>query len=309
MNPMNKTIILALGLVLALVSIVCEVMLFMDYAQTPFDKTIAGVTAGALVGCQFGFVAYAVNAWRNKRPVVAFALFFVISVLFFISVSGTASFFESRFSGEQETALKTSSEYETKMALVVGYQDQAKAFRAAALAANDKGNSWNAGRLLNKAQEASKMAQQENEKLLLIQPHAKTSGAALAAFSGQGRWGLWYAIAALVDLCPLLCFAIAVTPQSKSDSKPRAVSKIETHKKTVPTKPKNKKEDIAIKVAEVKKRISQGEFGETPGVRQVMRETGFKSNPLIKTAFNELEASGIVSQCPETKTYSLVKIA
>jgi hypothetical protein len=309
MNKTNKTIILLLGLVLALVSIVCEIMLFMDYAQTTFDKTLAGITAGALVGCQFGFVGFAVNAWRTKRPGVALVLFAVITVLFFISVSGTASFFESRFSGEQETALKNSSEYENQLALVVGYQAQAKALRDAAKAANDKGNSWNAGQLLNKSQEATRMAQQQNEKLTQMQPLAKTSGAALAAFSGQGRWAFWFAIAALVDMCPLICFAIAVTPQRRNDLKVNAVSKKETPAKPITEKTKNKKEEILEKVAQVKRRISQGEFGKTPGVRQVMRETGIKSNPLIKAAFNELETANIVRQCPETKTYSLLKTA
>jgi hypothetical protein len=306
MKPNNKTIILILGLVLALVSIVCEVMLFMDYGQTVFDKTLAGITAGALVGCQFGFVAFAVNAWREYKIVNSMVLFCVIAVLFFISVSGTASFFESRFSGQQESALKNSSEYESQAALVLEYQDQAKALRLASKSAD---KSADKGWLLTQAQQATKMAQQASEKLLIIQPQAKTSGATLAEFSGQSRWGLWYAIAVLVDLCPLLCFAITVTPQNKRDLKTKAVSKIETPKKEAIEKPQNKKQDMAQKIAVIKKRISAGDFGETPGVRQVMRETGIKSNPLIKTAFNELEAANIVSQCPDTKTYSLLKTA
>jgi len=294
----NKLILL-LGVILAGVSIMCEVLFFIDFTESVTDKVIATVTAVALVGCQFVFLGAAMHMARLKKTVLSILLSIALLFLLIISVSGTASFFESRFVSQNNINLKNSDVYLFQKQLISDLGEQNKALKTAAITANDKGNSWDAGRLLRSAQKAANSQADAINKLSSIQTTTKTAGASLAAFTGELRWGLWFVMAALVDICALLCFA--VTNSYCSSVKISKTSIKHNKQKKIKQAVINEGIDEVIK-----NEIINGKFGMSPRVRSVMTEHK-KGHSFIKNIFEDLIAMGVLERIEGGRTFNLVE--
>jgi hypothetical protein len=295
----------------ALVSIILGVVFFAGFSEALPDQIISGSIAVLLGVCQFAFVTEGEKHWRADRKPLAVVLGCVVICLFLVSVSGTAGFFESRFETGQAKTHKNSDAYQMQKNTVNEYKALAALHREKSEQFNLDGSPLNSAKQLRKATRAIEAAQDATRVLLAMPQKSGSSAAALNKVLDGGRMGMWFMWAVLLDVCAVLCFyCVGVSAGSKKVK----TETLKTHRAETPKTHRAEtvgavSADRLSKIKEVKARISSGEFSETPGVRQVMRETGIKSNPLIKTAFNELEAANIVSQCPDTKTYSLVKTA
>lgn len=223
---MNKQILILAGLILILISIVCEVMLFIDYADNRIDKIIAGLSAAALVVCQFSFVPLAIKKWQTNK-VLAMFISSIICVLFMVSVSGTAAFFESRFSSKNDVLTKTSNEYMLKQKTINDLFIMHNLFIDSANKAKEEGNNWYAGEQLKEASKINKQRLELIESLKEIEVTPKDSGTALAKALDKSRWTLWLLMAILVDLCPIVCFAsLNITSERLTNDKKENLKRI-----------------------------------------------------------------------------------
>ncbi len=304
----QKRVLLGVGLCLAMASALAQVILFIGFSNDGLDKLLAGVIALALVGCQFVFVSVAITLAKAKHYFLAGCLFLILGLLLWVSVSGSASFFESRFNGQQQIGLEESGAYQEQKLFIGEYREQAEAFRASAAVATRKGNSAAAGYLLRQAKKATKSAQQAASELLTIKIQTKSSGEELAVLAGEHRWLLWYTLAALVDVCALLCFAVlGVAGESVSDVGVLTQG-VETQTPSPAPAPAPTPRQVIdpLKIELIKQQIVGGHFGNNPGVRAVMREHGISSHKVVSGIYQDLEAVNVIKRAANLKTYELV---
>jgi uncharacterized protein YpmS len=323
----ESRLILAVGVCLALVSMVAEVQLFMDYAQKPNDKGLAALTALALVACQFLFVGLAIDMWRKKHFCLAAMLALVLLLLVLISVTGTAAFFESRFASTSQQSTVKSDQYKMQLTLIDDLEQQRQDYRRSANELSLTGNPLNAARKMAKAEKALEDKKAAIEKLATIKSAPANSGSALVDLAGNYRWLVWYTLAALVDVCALLCFAVLAVGKNKEVLQTQTV-KVQTNTQTQTTKhtlkqtidsqtqagPTNEqtaREVTANKKAEqaqeVKRQILSGFFGDEPGVRKVMEHFSIKTHSVVAAIFEELASSGDVRRHENGKKWLLVQ--
>tara|TARA_R110001606_G_scaffold71219_1_gene162947 strand:+ start:27534 stop:28496 length:963 start_codon:yes stop_codon:yes gene_type:complete len=315
LNKTERFIMLALALVLAAVSVVCEVLLFTEQTVMPIDTALAAIVGLALVCFQFLFAALAPKFWQASQRTIAGVMYLITAVLFAISLSATAGFFESRFQENQQTQLHNSNDYKLKMSVVDDLEKQEKTLTDSATAAKEKGNAWYAGQLLMKASEAS-----ENRRTVIGQLSNETTPntdatTALVSVIGAGRWALWIVLAALVDLCPLVafsCYAMRQTPVKTGITDDQIPN--QTPQETPSVKPnaeQNTQTDEAKHnetgrptLEEIKQAIKSMESGEI-GVRASMRHAETTNYQRTKQALEELTKEGFLTE--ENNKYYLTK--
>ncbi len=181
------------------VSIACEILLFLSFAETKLDQALAVVMALALVIGQLLLLDGAVrtgNASRWFMGVLAVALM-VLSIWF------TAVYFESRFSSESMQERTGSDSYRTVTALIASKQSSIDSLKVQADKAEADGNDWIAGQYRLRASEIeSELAPLVTQLTTL--PATSTSSATIAGNALQEwRWALWLIIASLIDLIPM----------------------------------------------------------------------------------------------------------
>ncbi len=181
------------------VSIACEILLFLSLAETRLDQALAVVMALALVLGQLLLLDGAVrtgNASRWFMGVLAVALM-ALSIWF------TAVYFESRFSSESMQERTGSDSYQAVTSLIGSKQTSIDSLKAQADKAEADGNDWIAGQYRLRASEIeSELAPLVTQLTTL--PAASTSSATIAGNALQEwRWALWLTIASLIDLIPM----------------------------------------------------------------------------------------------------------
>ncbi len=315
----ESRLVLAVGIALALVSMVAEVQLFMDYAQKPNDKGLAALTALALVACQFLFVGLAIEMWRKKHFGLAAMLFLVLLLLVLISVTGTAAFFESRFASTSQQSTVKSDQYKMQLVLISDLEQQRQDFRKSATDLSLSGNPLNAARKMAKAEKALEDKTAAIEKLAAIKSAPASSGSALVGLVGNYRWMVWYTLAALVDVCALLCFAVLAVSKNKQVLQTQLATNTQTQtaKQTLgqteaePTNEQTSTEVTATKkseqATEVKRQILSGAFGDEPRVRRVMDHFQIKTHSVVAGIFDDLARSGDVKRHENGRTWLLVQ--
>jgi len=306
LNKTERFTMLALALVLAAVSVVCEVLLFTEQTVMPIDTALAAIIGLALVCFQFLFAATAAKFWQaNKRP-IAGAMYLITAVLFAISLSATAGFFESRFQESQQTQLHNSNDYKLKKSVIDDLEKQEKTLTDSAKAANEKGNAWYAGQLLIKATEAS-----ENRRAAIAQLGNQTTPntdatTALVSVIGAGRWALWIILAALVDLCPLVafaCYAVRKTPVKTSVTDEKTPNQTPEQQHATASQTPNEQSDESQTntdngrptLHEIKQAIKQMLAGQV-GVRAAMRTAETTNYNRTKQALEELTKEGFLTE-------------
>lgn len=155
------------------------------------------------------------------------------------------------------------------------------------------------------------MAQQAAQKLQTIPAPTQNSGATLEGNTGD--W-LWVVLAALVDVCPLLCFAVvSLEGKSASVSKPKnetATKENKTVKNESSQAPaKSSKQQKQEQDKQIMVKILNGHYGNEPGVRDVMRQNDIKSHPRIDAIFGKLKQANKIKQDEISKLYQLIKQA
>ncbi|MEH6345021.1 MAG: hypothetical protein V7785_08050 [Bermanella sp.] len=300
----SRRLVLAVGCCLALVSMAAEIQLFVSYAISLPDKLFAGITALALVACQFIFVGLAIDMLRQKHFCLSALLALVTLVLFIISVSGTAAFFESRFTSVHQANRAQSDVYQLQLKLIEDLTQQENIYKSNALALKKVDKVTRAGLQIDKAVAVSKARASALLKLEKINATPTNAGSALVALMGEYRWLVWYVLAGLVDVCALLCFSVLAvckqtqTQKVKKQFKKTAVVQIKQYKQT-----QTDKLELAEKI---KQDIIGGVFGDSPGVRRVMEAFNVKTHSVVAGVFGQLEVAGQIKRHANGRTWLLV---
>lgn len=275
---------------LAGVSMACEMLLFAEHTQTRLDTAIAVITGAGLVGCQYGFAGLGAFLARRRSVLAAGAVWLLTLALLALSISGSAGFFESRYQQSDQRAVQSSTGYQLRLHAIEALDQQTDELTAAAQAARAQGNSWYAGQLLEQAQASGSERQARLAELDQVEPFATSSSGALAGASGAQRWLLWWTLAALIDLCPLLVFAVLAGTSGTPLAAPT------TARTAPPKRPTQRPAANAISpnVATIKARIRALELGDGLGIRAAMRTFGTSNYPRTKQAFDELIAEGFL---------------
>jgi hypothetical protein len=274
------------------------------------------VTAVCLVGCQFVFAYMLPVTFKQKRYFLWLFMLLSIAALFYVSVSGTASYFDARSSSLQHTSIKNSSDYTDINELIAGYKSESQHFESLAKEEDEKGNDWQASQ---NQKEAAKAKQKWLDALSLrmaMQPSNKTSTEALAKLHKGDENHFWYMLAVLIDFCPLLCFAalgggrIKIVANEKPDgAEPKdkfSVSKNNSKAIEYDARPQQSNDTdplYSIIVHEIK----QGKYGDKPVQRAVQENHGFNNPRRAKRLFDQLEIDGLVIRPEGSKMYTRTK--
>ena len=309
----KNRLVLAVGCCLALVSMAAEIQLFVSYAISVPDKLFAGITALALVACQFIFVGLAIDMIRQKHFCLSGLLALVTLVLFIISVSGTAAFFESRFTSMHQANRAQSDVYQLQLKLIEDLTQQEAIYKSNALALKKVDKVTRAGLQLDRSVQVSKERAEALLKLENIKAVPTNAGSVLVALMGEYRWLVWYVLAGLVDVCALLCFSVLAVCnlQDQTNTQSQVSKKQKTKKQIKGTfeaqtnkskQMQTEKTDLAKKI---KEDITSGIFGKSPGVRRVMEAFNIKTHSVVADVFGQLEEAGKVYRHENGRTWVL----
>lgn len=307
----EKAILKVVALVLAFVSIASQVILFTDYGQGGVGKGLLGLAAFGLVACQFVFVGVAVNVWRLGCYPLALALVFMVVVLFGVSVACSAAFLESNVSQDEAQTKESGAVYKMLVSQVEKYQALAVSHQANGEALEAVNKITRAGGQYRQAGEATNKADAALAKLMKLKAPVKSSGGALISLVGENRWWVWFVLSGLIDLCALFCFAVLSVLKTQTRVETQTPVKTRKQEKTKTGTPGDKitleKRQVGVRsdLDEIGEKIKAGFYGDSPGVRQVMRENEIKSYPPIKRLFDELQASGHLVRNENGKTFEL----
>lgn len=298
----EKWLLIAIGYCLALVSATCEVLLFIEQAEG-IDLLINSVTAVCLVGCQFVFVYVAMRFFKLKQLGIGIPMLLTVIVLFYVSVSGSASYFEARYNKLEQKSTAISDEYIELTELIRSYKSTSMRFEALADKEVSKGNNWQASQNQKQAAEANQKWQSALNSRGQIISSGQTGIEALAVNYQNNDSVIWYVYAILIDLCPLLCFAaLGILNQSSVVTKQdkRSTSEaVREHIEVVEVRSIFKDELYAV----VANEISAGFYGERPSQRKVKERHNFNSNPRVKKLFDQLEENGVIARDDSGRTY------
>ncbi len=304
---LKSRLVLAVGCCLALVSMTAEIQLFVSYAISLPDKLFAGITALALVACQFIFVGLAIDMLRQKHFYLSGLLALVTLVLFVISVSGTAAFFESRFASMHQANRAKSDVYQLQMRLVKDLTQQEEIYKSNALALKAVNKVTRAGLQIDKATKVASARAKAILKLEKIKAVPSNAGSALVALMGEYRWLVWYVLAGLVDVCALLCFSVlAVGKQTQVLATLKTKKQLKQTGVAQTNKSKQTQIDKTELTEKIKEDITSGIFGKSPGVRRVMEAFNIKTHSVVAGVFGQLEEAGLIRRHDNGRTWVLI---
>jgi hypothetical protein len=303
----ERATMLLLSFSLAAVSIACEVMLFTSQTNTPLDQALAAITGIALVGFQYVFAAIGARFYQARKTLLAMLLFLITAVLFAVSVSGTAGFFESRLQTSDQANTQDSTEYRLQLSTVESLDHQIAALTESAQVSKDAGNTWNAGKLLEQAAILNKQRIEAITALNQVETNQSTTVSALASLVGKYRWAFWFLLAALVDVCPVVAFAVhGVSTQTLFDNAKTTPEQKEKQQHRLPTDRKKQtptRTGNTPSVEEIKDAVRKHPGGPV-GIRLAMREVNTTNYQRTKQAFDELENEGVLVRVGKGYAYT-----
>jgi hypothetical protein len=188
------------GSTFASISIYCSALLWWSFADQTIDQVIAAIIGSGFVACQYLFYA-------NHNYIAS-------TVLFTISVTATIGWIESCYDSIKTTELSSDSSYHEKTKTLTELNNSLALQNLSAK--NDLANTsinftGRANRTLAKSKQtqgAIKQIEHEIEQLKNANPSSQKSGSAIANKLADYRWGLWFLLAAMVDLIPRICYKI-----------------------------------------------------------------------------------------------------
>lgn len=315
---MTHTILRAIIAVSVSLSAWAEYSLFVSFAPEP-DNGINPVTLalgalGALfVVAQFALAAQAVQRWPEQQHLAAICAA-TCAVLLVISITGTATWFESAY--QQRTTAGAPVTAADQIA-----QEIAAATLASAAALDAQADRASASNLLTKAAQYRQQAAAMRTAITLpVQPATAPAPVTQATIAGDQLGGLlFWAIAILTDLIPLLAVVLINTttstqatapgaPQPAADSEPVAnqeqaeqPTNPETHS---PTNPVNQPGTITRDALQTL-RAHIRETG-TMLTRAQAAELGIGQNQ-YRRACQQLKDDGVIKQPGPGKPYQVLK--
>lgn len=301
------------GITFAAISIYCSALLWWSFAETLTDQIIAAIIGSGFVVCQYLFHA-------NKN-------YLTTAVLFTISAAATVGWIESRYDSIKTNDLTSNTSYTeksktlTQLNKTLALQNLSAQNDLANTSANYTGR---ANRTLNQAkqtQAAIARIETEIEHLKNSDISSKKSGATIANHLDQYRWILWALLAAMIDLIPMRCFAIANGQNTAKKNQKIATQNVAKNvtatiqnSRTVAPQPPQKQPATILRsvapndtnnVAKLKQydfktdhiaeEIKRNEYGDKPSIRRVMKQHNIRYEQ-TKNIFDELIRMNVIQQ-------------
>ena len=296
---MNKIIIAkACGSTFGTISIYCSALLWWSFADTTIDQVIAAAIGAGFVACQYLFHS-------NGNYIATI-------ILFIISAAATIGWIESRYDAIKTTELSSDSRYTEKTRTLTELNNSLALQNLSAR--NDLANTTinftgRANRTLAQAKQTrNAITQIESEitQLKNANPSNQKSGSAIANKLNEYRWGLWFLLAAMIDIIPMICFRIVKAETVKMQrcettsatlQKPFHSSLQESLQPSsqlgATTETQAETGDPLLQV--LKQEIINNEWGETIPMKRIMAKHNARHERL-KPIFEQLIESNIIER-------------
>lgn len=221
---LKKLSLILLILAFLVLSVYCQVSLFVSLVSNTQDQLHAAAFSVVLIYSQYMFVAQMAIKWRDRQVLLATVAAILAAIQITISTVVTAFYFESRYQSANHLATTTSNEHVIVKSLLTEKQRTVQQFKNLVTEELAKGNKWIAGQHMQKADRI----EQELPALLTQLQNVKvtaTGAAALGTAMGEFRWAAWFTLSVLADLIPATAIMLFVfSEQKQANSKTVTVS-------------------------------------------------------------------------------------
>ncbi len=291
------------GTAFAAISIYCSALLWWSFADTLINQITAVAIGGGFVACQYLFHS-------NKNYIAT-------TTLFIVSAAATIGWIESRYDTIKTTELNSDSSYSEKTKTLTELNNTLALQNLSAK--NDLANTTinftgRANRTLTQAKQTRsaitqierEIAQQKNSN-----PSSQKSGVAIANNLAEYRWALWFLLAAMIDIIPMICFAIVKAEADKETTESNVKNDTNNDTRNVADTIKNNngkgwkpvpQQDATISsiVAEqdeltetIATEIDANHYGDKPSQRNVMKQHNLR-HERTKLIFEQLVQMDVI---------------
>lgn len=193
----------------------CEVSLFVSFTEGLGNQVMASIFGFALVLSQLVFAGLIPGLINKKLWVLLSMLALSLGALLFISISGTAYYFERNFSEANISDIKSTSIYQYQLELIDEKKNSIKGLKDLAKKEEDKGNGWIAGQYREKSLKAEMDIQVMISKLSSMENGSAKGTSIINNSLGELRWLVWFLFAIVADLIPVLSIVLLNTRENK----------------------------------------------------------------------------------------------
>lgn len=275
-----------IGSTLAIVSIYCSAVFWSSFASTLSDQIIAATIAAALVACQYLFFIVRKNHTGKIKHAHTAAVF----ILFITSAAATIAWLESRYQSTNKTELKSDVIYNQKITHLAELNKKLATLNNNAATDTALDFRARAKSTLRQAEQTEYKIEKLTRELSQFKSISNNAGSTLANNLNTMRWFLWVLLAALVDICPMICFSNTTknniaTIQNDQTVAPQPAPTLKTNEPAI-------YEELALTIAD---EISSNQYGDKPSVRAVMMQHNIRHDR-AKTIFEQLAHMNIVKR-------------
>lgn len=288
----NTTSITA-GLVLAMISVYCSAVFWSSFTTTTGDKIITASIAAALVVCQYLF--FIVRKQHSGKIKLAHTA--AVIILFITSAAATIAWLESRYQAANKTDLKSDVIYNQKITHLAELNKKLTTLNSNAAADTAADYRARAKSTLRQAEQTEYKIEKLTHELKKHKTTSSNSGSTLANNLSSARWLFWALLAALIDLCPMLCFANSAKKiiEVEFTTTERATNR--NNQTVAPqaapfTSEPSVYEELTLTIAT---EINSNQYGEKPSVRAVMIQHSIRHDR-AKIIFEQLTEMNVVKR-------------
>ena len=275
-----------LGIILALISMVCSILMWISFANSTLDILMAAITSASLVGASYIFIPMIVRLYEFKRWALLTATLILEVILVLSSLAATISWLESRYQTTFHLELSGSTSYQHQQTQINDLTNRINELSALAKLDRENGFRTRAGSLLNKAERLS-----QERQFLISQKTTRqsdNSGTTLANDLGDQRYVLWTVLAVLVDGCPMVCFAVLSAGQRNKAIQPISKNLPTPIRRDAPT------DDNETLYAEIATELKAGRWGNKPAMRNVITDKKIR-HALAREFFDRYVVDGTLT--------------
>ncbi len=288
---MSRTLIntasITAGSALAMISIYCSAILWSSFASTTADQIIAASIAATLVACQYLFFIVRKNhTGKTKHAHTAAVL-----ILFITSAAATIAWLESRYQAANKTELKSDVIYNQKITHLAELNKKLATLNTNAQADTDADFRARAKSTLREAEQTEYKIEKLTREISQHKTIGNNAGSTLANNLSDSRWVFWALLAALIDICPMLCFANVAKKIIAVDVSTTERATIRNNQTVAPlTTEPSIYDELALTIAD---EINSNQYGDKPSVRAVMIAHGIRHDR-VKLIFDQLTEMNVV---------------
>ena len=289
-RTLTNTASITAGSALAMISVYCSAILWSSFASTTADQIIAASIAATLVACQYLFFIVRKNhTGKTKHAHTA-----AVIILFITSAAATIAWLESRYQASNKTELKSDVIYNQKITHLAELNKKLSTLNTNAQADTNADFRARAKSTLREAEQTEYKIEKLTREISQHKTIGNNAGSTLANNLSDARWVFWALLAALIDICPMLCFANVAKKIIDIDlvTTERATNR---NNQTVAPQhaPSNKVTNTDELTPKISEEIHNGMYGDKPSVRAVMIKHGIRHDR-VKIIFDQLAEMNVI---------------